>query len=78
MISRVDNWIFSRTFDERAHETLPQINTVIKAFKQCTTSEKFMKVLSIILALGNYLNGGTSNGRAYGVKLDVLLRVCFF
>lgn len=27
------------------------------------------------MAIGNYLNGGTSRGQAYGVKLDVLQKV---
>ena len=42
---------------------------------QCLTSEKLLKILQIVLSIGNYLNGGTSNGRAYGFKLDTLLRV---
>jgi hypothetical protein len=31
--------------------------------------------LAQVLALGNYLNGGTAQGGVYGVKLDVLLKV---
>lgn len=42
---------------------------------QVSKSKKLTKVLEFVLALGNYLNGGTSQGGSYGVKLDVLLKV---
>jgi hypothetical protein len=64
-----------RTFEEKAHEVLPLIITVCKAFKETSYCDKFLKLLQIVLAIGNYLNGNTSNGRAYGFKLEVLLKV---
>ena len=30
-------------------------------------------VLSVALAIGNYMNGGTNRGQAYGVRLDILV-----
>ena len=75
LASRVNNWLFMRTFEEKAHETLPLIITVCKAFKESCECDKFLKLLQIVLAVGNYLNGNTSNGRAYGFKLDVMLKV---
>lgn len=33
------------------------------------------KILRMVLTLGNYMNGGTSRGCAYGVKLDTLLKL---
>ncbi len=47
LVSRVDNWVFARTFEERAHEVLPQITAVTKAFKQCMSNMKFLKVLQV-------------------------------
>ena len=36
---------------------------------------RFKQVLETILALGNYLNGSTSRGGAYGFKLEGLLKL---
>lgn len=33
------------------------------------------KILSKVLAVGNYMNGGSARGQAYGVKLDVLMKM---
>ena len=33
---------------------------------------KLVKVLEIVLAIGNYLNGSGPKGGAYGFKLEVL------
>jgi hypothetical protein len=33
-------------------------------------------VNKVVLALGNYLNGGTFRGGAFGFKLESLSRVC--
>jgi len=32
----------------------------------------------LVLAIGNYMNGNTSRGCAYGFQIDVLKRVFFF
>jgi hypothetical protein len=32
----------------------------------------FQQLFSMMLAIGNYLNGDTTRGQAYGVKLDIL------
>jgi dishevelled associated activator of morphogenesis len=34
-----------------------------------------IRILSLVLSIGNYMNGGTSRGRAYGVKVDVLKKL---
>ena len=39
-------------------------------------SKKFKELLKVILALGNYLNGGQRGG-AYGFKLNSILKVTF-
>jgi len=73
--SRVDNWLFMRNFETKMQEISPQIDSLEKAFVQCTSSKKFQRILSVVLAVGNHLNGGTPNGRAYGFKLDILLKI---
>ena len=45
---------------------------MLAACDEVKKSTKFKKVLEVVLALGNYLNGGSFRGAAYGFKLDAL------
>ncbi len=45
---------------------------MLGACNEVKQSGKFKKVLEVVLALGNYLNGGSFRGAAYGFKLDAL------
>lgn len=73
--SRVEVWVFTRTFEERVLSLFPQIRALTKSFQEFLSSKKLLNLLEIILAIGNYLNAGTFNGGAYGFKLDVLLKL---
>ncbi len=48
---------------------------MIEASEEVQTSKKFKGVMEIVLALGNYINGGTYRGGAYGFKLDILTKL---
>jgi hypothetical protein len=48
------------------------VDAVLAACDEVKKSTKFKKVLEVVLALGNYLNGGSFRGAAYGFKLDAL------
>eukprot|EP01038_Epipyxis_sp_PR26KG_P007973 gene7973-10813_t len=53
-----------------------QLGVVQLACDELEKSQKAMeKVLSIILSVGNYINGDTIHGQAYGVKLDVFTKM---
>ncbi|KAJ8524563.1 hypothetical protein ON010_g16554 [Phytophthora cinnamomi] len=52
-----------------------QLDTLVAATDQVTESDKFRRVLEHILAIGNYLNGSTPRGGAYGFKLDTLMKL---
>ena len=45
--------------------------------KTVRESTNFKKLLEIVLAIGNYMNGGTNRGGVYGFKLDSLLKVSY-
>jgi hypothetical protein len=51
------------------------LEVVSRATEQVKGSKKLKTLLEYVLALGNYMNGGTAQGGVYGVKLDVLLKV---
>jgi len=45
---------------------------VLYACKEINSSDKIRKILEIVLALGNYINGGTPRGAVWGFKLEAL------
>lgn len=72
---RLDVTFFKAQY-ETASDTLKQkIGVVKRATNQIQTSENLKGVLQIILAVGNYLNGGTRQGGAYGFKLATLSKL---
>jgi len=62
-------------FADLMEELQVNIVAVLTASKQVKNSKKFHKILEIVLAVGNYLNGGTAKGCAFGFKMDVLLKL---
>ena len=60
---------------EQMREMTEAMEGVGRAVDQIKGSRKLKSILEYVLALGNYLNGGTAQGGVYGVKLDVLLKV---
>ncbi|RHY16836.1 hypothetical protein DYB25_004178 [Aphanomyces astaci] len=57
----------SREDDVRA-----KVKVLEKAVGELTTSHHTVAVLEVVLAVGNYLNGGTPRGGVWGFKLDIL------
>ncbi|KAF1322244.1 Formin-homology 2 domain-containing protein, partial [Globisporangium splendens] len=62
-------------FENRILETQAQLDTLVAATDQVTESDKFRRVLENVLKIGNYLNGSTPRGGAYGFKLDTLTKL---
>ncbi|RMX65125.1 hypothetical protein DD238_005573 [Peronospora effusa] len=72
---RIKCFRYKLQFENRILETQAQMDTLVAATDQVTESDKFRRVLEHILAIGNYLNGGTPRGGAYGFKLDTLMKL---
>eukprot|EP01087_Luapelamoeba_hula_P014294 TRINITY_DN416_c0_g1_i1.p1 TRINITY_DN416_c0_g1~~TRINITY_DN416_c0_g1_i1.p1 ORF type:complete len:1319 (+),score=366.00 TRINITY_DN416_c0_g1_i1:197-4153(+) len=72
---RLNTFKFKLLFDEQYGDLKPDVEAVLRATKEVEKSPKFKQVLEIVLALGNYLNGNTFRGRAYGFKLDGLTKL---
>ncbi|KAL6072920.1 putative WD repeat-containing protein 65 [Balamuthia mandrillaris] len=66
---------FKLKFQELYDDVQPDIEAVVKSTKELKTSPKFKSLMEVILALGNYINGGTFRGAAYGFQLDVLTKL---
>ncbi|KAI9916144.1 hypothetical protein PsorP6_016954 [Peronosclerospora sorghi] len=72
---RIKCFRYKLTFENRILETQGQLDTLAAATDQVAESDKFRRVLEHILAIGNYLNGSTPRGGAYGFKLDTLIKL---
>jgi len=69
---RIDCWSFIRTYgveQERYQRALDDFLDVVESFQQ---SSELPKLLGLILAVGNYLNGGTNRGQADGFDIETL------
>uniref|UniRef100_A0AC35U043 GBD/FH3 domain-containing protein n=1 Tax=Rhabditophanes sp. KR3021 TaxID=114890 RepID=A0AC35U043_9BILA len=55
-----------RTFNERIEELAPCISAISKASISLSSSKRLQTLLSIMLAIGNYMNQGKHNGNAFG------------
>jgi len=51
------------------------VEAVMKAAEELQGSKKLYKLFEYILAVGNYLNGGSNRGGAYGFRVDTLLKL---
>ena len=59
-------------FDEKLAELREEVVAVQQAAQQAIGSKAFRQVCEVTLAIGNYLNGGTGKGAAWGFRLDAL------
>jgi diaphanous 1 len=63
------------SFQTRVDTTKPRVEVMRNACKQMRESALWRRVLSNVLAIGNFLNAGASRGQAVGIKLDSLLKI---
>ena len=50
-------------------------NKFLVATKEVKDSRNFLEVLGMVMAIGNYMNGGSTRGQAHGFRLDVLAKL---
>jgi len=72
---RLKAWCFKLRCREQIEELRPDISAVIEACLEVRKSPKFRGILEVVLAIGNYINGGTHRGAAYGFKLEALTKL---
>jgi len=69
---RLRCWSFLLEFKEHMTNIAGPLNALDAGIKEVRGSEALKQILGVILALGNYMNGGTNKGQADGFNLDVL------
>ena len=63
---------FKNTYSDKSVEILKLIDHFFKGFDFIKTNKNFHKFLEIFLAYGNYMNGVTAKGGAFGFQLTSL------
>eukprot|EP01083_Nonionella_stella_P069258 184526_1 len=72
---RVEMWRFTKTFDSHSHDLNSSLDALSRAFKGIRNSNNLRAVFELILGIGNYVNGNTRKGGAYGFKLSSLRQI---
>eukprot|EP00968_Pinguiococcus_pyrenoidosus_P006036 scaffold395_cov243-Pinguiococcus_pyrenoidosus.AAC.23 len=72
---RLDSYLFVRTYDDNYEQVKAKVETFEAAAREICGNRKINRVLEVVLAIGNYLNGGTNRGQAYGFKMDSILKL---
>ena len=72
---RLELWSFKIQFDELLGFEKDKIIVLSKAAECLQNSKNFKFVLCAILLIGNYMNGGTKKGKAYGFKISSLTQL---
>jgi len=62
-------------FDKKMEVARTSVLVMLDAVKEIRETSKLPRMLELILAVGNFLNGGTFRGGAYGFKLETLVRI---
>jgi diaphanous 1 len=69
---RLKSILFKSSYKQESEDILKKIERFYLAFDFVKESKTFHGWLEVILAFGNYLNGTSNRGGAYGFKLDAL------
>jgi hypothetical protein len=72
---RLHSMIFQLNFDEIYNSIITSINKITIACQDLRNSDKFVRLLGIILEIGNSLNKGTNKGGAKGIQLSSLMKL---
>jgi formin 2 len=73
--ARLECWRFSQTFDDLYADVDRPLDLLQRACAQVRKSEALKKTMAAVLAVGNYLNGGTPRGQADGFQMESLSKL---
>lgn len=67
--------LFKLQFEEQVNNVKPDVVAVTAACEELRKSESFAKLLEITLLLGNFLNAGSRNAKAFGFSVSYLCKL---
>ncbi|KAJ3203171.1 hypothetical protein HDU82_006782 [Entophlyctis luteolus] len=72
---RLDAIVFAKQLPQDVVELRTDLATVSRAARILVKSERLRRILQSALLIGNYVNGGTYRGHAYGFEIKGLLKL---
>ena len=72
---RLNAMSFKMKFNERLEELKPDIMNLTKASTEVKEAKKLRTIFELILTIGNYVNGDSFRGGAYGFDIHTLAKV---
>ncbi|XP_035525704.1 protein diaphanous homolog 1-like [Morone saxatilis] len=75
LMPRLQAIVFKLQFEEQLNNIKPDVVSVTAACEELRKSESFSKLLEIILLVGNYMNAGSRNGKAFGFSISYLCKL---
>jgi len=72
IMKRLEFFSFKQQFPAIKDSALDMLQTVEKTIKNLRESTSLKELFKIILFMGNYMNGGTKKGQAFGFKLSTI------
>ncbi|XP_023259086.1 protein diaphanous homolog 1-like, partial [Seriola lalandi dorsalis] len=75
LMPRLQAILFKLQFEEQLNNIKPDVVSVTAACEELRQSETFSKLLQIILLVGNFMNSGSRNGKAFGFSVSYLCKL---
>ncbi|XP_071382511.1 protein diaphanous homolog 1-like [Centroberyx affinis] len=72
---RLQAILFKLQFEEQLNNIKPDVVSVTAACEELMKSQTFSKLLQIILLVGNYMNAGSRNAKAFGFTISYLCKL---
>jgi hypothetical protein len=69
---RLKSFRFIIAYEEIFSDVETKYNALKKVFSTLTKQKRLLCLFEATLAIGNYMNGTTAKGGAYGFKLDII------
>uniref|UniRef100_A0A8D3DT03 Diaphanous related formin 1 n=1 Tax=Scophthalmus maximus TaxID=52904 RepID=A0A8D3DT03_SCOMX len=75
LMPRLQAILFKLQFEEQLNNIKPDVVSVTAACEELRQSQNFSTLLQIILLVGNYMNAGSRNGKAFGFSISYLCKL---
>ncbi|XP_042274121.1 protein diaphanous homolog 1-like isoform X2 [Thunnus maccoyii] len=75
LMPRLEAILFKLQFEEQLNNIKPDVVSVTAACEELRNSQTFSKLLEIILLVGNFMNSGSRNGKAFGFSISYLCKL---
>lgn len=72
---RLSAILFRLQFEEQVNNIKPDIVAVTAACEELIKCDNLAQLLQMILVMGNYMNAGSRNGKAFGFSISYLCKV---